>query len=556
MMSVNSYIPNTTEHSRELQVYSNMQSPAVLILIAPQREIPLGNFAHRPAVFNFSDSFVSSVSDTLQECKETAKDTPLKRFLQSPEYRHAIVPSARPDCSVNLTPFGEKWRFLLVLKNPPRHITNASMPTSNSSLVDCRVSLSGYVEGEPISPNGAFNYKAVLKIMHKSIQQQQTAHSPIGAVNYGPERMVYHTQVVDSSLPHFTTTHQPLHLLTLNACHNNLEKSHNGFMTFEPSPSQQIGTPDNYGEEGGLILDYKNSDPYSSLKRLMNNLYYRQMDTVMAHQDNFQYSVEQRKEDFKTAIDSSIPNDQRVRQGTAQSMLGYHENQYITLGDVDKAYHVEVHVINNNNIGGVDTVDQHGANMRNIFGSLIHETLISKMSKYGIGHITFQYESQFEKANDEFSVGNPYAVDIRGEIHSLYERPHEETYQQALMMIHELSQEVFKSMAEANGDFSLCVSSSLMGLTYIQLNFFCDHQFIHEPLMFPTYFSGLITQKWGTGDYARVNNENYCKWIDTITTNYAYGKRKDDVWERPDDHNIYQQFSSPDTPTVSDSVWH
>ena len=547
-------MPNTAEQSKELQVYSNQQAPAILVIIAPNREMPLGTFAHRPAVFNFNDTFIQNVSETLRESRETATDTPLKRFFKSPEYRHAIIPAHRPDCSVNLTPYGEKWRFVLVLKNPPRHVANSHIPTSNPNLVDTKVTLSGYFEGEPVSVNGHINHGAVLKIMHKSIQYQQNQHSPIGMLKHGQEKMVYHTQVIDSSLPHFTQTNQPLHLLTLSACHNNLDKGNGGQFGYSPSAAQQIGTPDNYGEEGGLILDYKNSDPYSSLKRMICNFHNSQMDTIEAHHDGMQYSLEKKKNDLKTAIDSLMPSDQRVRQGTNQSMIGYHENQYITLADIDRDYNVKVHVINHHNVGGVDCVDQQAANMRNVFGSLIHETLISKMSKYGIGHLDFKYQSLFEKMDSDMSLVNPYVVDFVTPPEMLYECTPEEAYQKANTLVHELSQEVFKSMGETNGDFQLNVSADLAQCSYIQLNFLCDNQFIYEPLMYPTYFSGLITQKWGTGEYARINNENYSNWIDSFTTNYAYGNTAD-VWERGDTAEI-PTHSNQWQPTYQVPTWN
>ena len=193
---------------------------------------------------------------------------------------------------------------------------------------------------------------------------------------------------------------------------------------------------------------------------------------------------------------------------------------------------MKVHVVNTNHTGNIEGVDQFGTNMRNVCASLIHETLISKMSKYGIGHIDFQFQSLFEKVTNELEIGQPYVHQIHNLEPNVAITP-EEAYKRACMMIHEMSDEVFRSMSEMNGDFELFISSSLSALTYMQLNFFSDNEVVREPLIFPTYFSGLITQKWGTASHAALNNENYCKWMDAIQDDFAYRNKPSD-WERSD----------------------
>lgn len=488
-----------------------IDAPAVLVMFQPNMRHNVGLQAHRPLLYNFDNSFVTTAQEVVSMTHSAGGPQHMgvvDAALATPEARRSITAAPTPDMFVNFNPLIAYWRFMLILNQVKApDFSGAAMFTP---MVNHRVVLNGYfLDCEPISMSGALNNQAVMVFTHKSVFETIRQHRQDGThVSHLNTRL--DQNFVNHSLPSFTSDPSLFYIDPKNSYD----------ATYSDSTGQTVSAPGHLQRVGynqtNAALDSKLESPTHNLRHLVGNIISAKREVGDRPHLSSVYSESRinlpshNLESFNEILGRNLNS-----RGDNAALLGPNENETKLLGALDAEYGngLKVQVVNSDQTGAFDVLDQSINMYQNVANSLIAAAAPSAMASAALARLDFRFTSMYAK-NDPLM---PYQFDCLFVIPFM---PMQQNLlnQRVSAVIGELYRGVFRSVYEGANqtDFSLTASIDLGGLTNLNLHIHDGSPKIREPYQHPTVYGGMNTPLIGTAPMCAHNSSQIASFVDEM----------------------------------------
>ena len=215
-----------------------------------------------------------------------------------------------------------------------------------------------------------------------------------------------------------------------------------------------------------------------------------------------------RERSYRAAYSRNISS-----RGDTSELLGYDENQTVTLGQLKRDYHVRLQEVYSDQSGQFSVMDTRMPSVSNVFCSILAEAIPTILVSSGILRLDFRFRSNYRNGRDSVEPYT-YGIDF---VSTVVPTHPDVAKKQALTVIGELNRGLFQTMYQTRRDFWLTASVDLTGLTFLKLHFLCDDQVYQEPYEHPTIFTGLVTNQFGNPVNAQHNANQMAKFVTAVT---------------------------------------
>ena len=514
---------------------------AQLILIEPCPQQSLGVFAHRSKRLNFTTPFHAAMEEFMYNRKNGVgtrkKNT--HDLIECADREGVLAIDNRVDARFDMRAMDHQWKFVLMIKDCKSN--NSIIQQYNPVFTKNDVILEGYCVGEPVGPLGNINENCVLQVTNKRVIQHNSVMNPYGVEQTG-SRMAYNQYVVDFE-PFKDGTNQ-FYRLDMEACQRSVHSDEGGSITGRSANFITGPTSVNFvSHDRPTTLDTRSYSARNVLQNFTEHLI-RSHDEVYSWKDTRDYATAyganpppisrgSLREDFINTMNTKAHGS--VHPGM---MIGPNEHEALTMRDIGRDYHVTPTIIRLEK-RGIETWNESGHQMRDVFSHWIAESLMALMGMNDLSCMEFMFESRYQYGEDqgmhesEILFAAPVINATVAQTHALCQG-----------VLAHLEKSVFRSIYFAAGDFDLCVKADLHGMIYILLNFKDFYDKILAPYQYPAFFTGMITSNIGDSQAAHNNLANYTGLLNTVAS--SIDQSEEDAEEiDPFYESSYPSYRSP-----------
>ena len=460
----------------------------------------------RPNHFNTSDSVISAISSRVRD-KVSGGIAASRMSLGNcnpTDCADFIFPGS--DCTVAQTStYSCLWTYLLVVKH-------------NRAGIEAQETFVGVVGcdgGSPIGMNGSIDTRAKL-LPHRHTYTKPSKYAP------GDNSRVWldcltDDVVVRSNDRAAVTDNVTYNLFGVNYssvlsnCHNNVQFGRYDTSLVEPAIAKKPH-----------LVAMDDISPYQQVNRIVDGL----SDEISCHVNNQSspsifndYSSEEIIHRMATvdrnrhSFNTMVPDDIRLNPSATY-----------TIGEIDAAMGGSLHVtvLNIPYANCMDLSLQDSNDRRSVFSAILAQTIPALACRYGLSDIVFRYDSLDTSA--DFRVAPPnergvYRIESFGTLQQL-----DDNSKVALIsaFMKQLITNVFPSIRESGGDFSLLVFYDHTTRTLINLNFFDDTGFNPDFVEYQSSLLGITTPSLGSHQNLVHNTEAIAHVIDGVANNVSY----------------------------------
>lgn len=504
-------IPDTRSIGKGISgQFHDMETPAVLLIFEPNRRHALGDHHHRSLLYNFDDRFLNNAYRLVDVGSKSGGDTNelVTDVLRDRSARDAIGAPIDPDCVINLGFITERWRFVLII-NKPKAPTFGGY-AAHSPLVHHRVIMNGYFDEDPfMRRSNALNYDASMVFTHKTVIEMADIQGPSRRRTSRIDTR-FDALIVDPAV-RLMADRENLFYTDPDASFMGSYDDAGGNTIARPSREQQVGYRDQ-----AKSLDSRNCNPDTNLRGAITTALSARREVedrgAMSHLynesglSNIPYA---RESNYRSAFARHISS-----RGDTSQILGYDENEHVTISQLDRDYTVRVQRVDSDQSGQFDLMDGGLPTANNVFCSILAEAIPTLMTASGLLRLDFRFDSFYDRSGfdaDPYRFGIEFVTSIIPE--------HDRTVMdKACSIIREMDRGVFRTVHAGHGDFNLIASVDITGLTFLKLHFVQDDQRYQEPYEHPTIFSGLITNQFGSPESAQINANQMARFVGAVTS--------------------------------------
>lgn len=478
--------------------FVNNDKRAMLILLS-RKAIP--DQVRRPLQYKFGGEFRMALQETLEKNANMAGPTNMFNATM-PDVaaaRSAILPDAVGH-PLYLAPFADYWTFILVVDN------DSGMSRANLvSSVPNRMIYSGWVTDEPftIGNMGAgmvHNPAAVFSTTHHVTLSAHSIMTPAGMIqtidttgdyDYVPGMTAKNIMVNNSDLYSISPSD------TINSITRDNEVG-----------SFTLSAPDVAAHRGSIELPTDLNSPTHHLQKIIGGI----GDAIRFSQTGqFNDSL-----DIFSGHDVFMDSLKTTMRNTHNSVLNELDpSMPFTFGDLMNRYGTSLNVIPVNAPfeSQVGLGDPMAPTARNVFTSLLADTIPGLMAQFGICEIAFSYDSYQRVPGGLGSTNEERGVMNVQNIGSLYPIPDAELQKQFDTFVRYLKFAVFPIIQTNVGHFQLHAHCSICGVSLINLNLYDEMPaagFIENN----TLLAGLCSPMLGNSINLQTNASEFVSVID------------------------------------------
>ena len=460
----------------------------------------------RPNHFNTSDSVIDAISSRVRD--KVSGGVAARRMSLGNCNPTACADFIFPgsDCTVAQTStYSCLWTYLLVVKY-------------NRAGVEAQETFVGVVGcdyGSPIGRDGSIDTRAKL-LPHRHTYTKPAKYAPGDGrvwVDCLADNVVVRSNDRAAVTSNFTNDLFGVNYSSvLSDCRNNAQFGrYDTSLATEPAMAKKPH-----------LMPMDDVAPYQQVSRLVDGL----SDEISCHVNDYSspsifndYSSEEIISRMATvdrnrhSVSTMVPDDMQLNPSTTY-----------TIGEIDAAMGGSLHVtvLNIPYANCMDLSLQDANDRRSVFSAILAQTIPALACRYGLSDIVFRYDSL--DASADFRVAPPdergvYRIESFGTLQQL-----DDNSKVALIsaFMKQLITNVFPSIRESGGDFSLLVFYDHTTRTLINLNFFDDTGFNPDFVEYQSSLLGITTPSLGSHKNLIHNTEAITRVIDGVANNVSY----------------------------------
>lgn len=459
-MNLNSFQP--TQPGMFTADYRGAESSALLYLFSPRHMV---DHYKRPAVYNFSNTFMNTMYDDLYNHlghnASIPKNVVLDSLYSNQATKEIVLPAATGGIDVNTSLLSDTWTFLLIVTNDTINLSSMHKPK-----VDNRVIYQGYCTEEPINPTNLGNGHTVndgsfLIITHKTVINIVTTHGVNGPITR------YDTISDVDVIPGHDLTNLSQQSMFMNRPGDiknaTSVSAEDGTITAALTENDILGNKsDNIAMSG--ILNLPKQHGKKILKSIFTGCEEAASDAYSGALSNFGQYADTMGEDMVSSFMTPHMVDY-----VNEEQVGVASSRPVSMGEISQKYSPKVIpvIVTNNDM--FSPVPQNQQSTQNIYSSMIASSVPTILSNIGLASISMMYHSPNQAC--KILDASSYMPMGQNNLEMLVK-----------IVINQLQYEVFDLIVSIAGDFDLNMSVSCSGDTHIILNMLngTQHQDIYE----------------------------------------------------------------------------